>query len=248
MKLGVFFKELIRVENSLKLSELDIPQKKELQKALNFSGYPVGTIDGLIGKKTFSAWENFKKDNFLSDLDLIGKGSVSVLQDKSILPEYDFSSKEKTIESIKLECDRQNLKLNTQKAYVLATTQHETANTFKPVKEAFWESEEWRKKNLRYYYYYGRGYVQTTWSDNYKKFGIILDIDLVKNPDLALDPQIALFIMVYGFKHGTFTTLKLEDFINENKTQYYEARQCINGFDCAKEISNYAKEISNLIP
>lgn len=238
MKLGVFFKELTRVENSLKLSELDIPQKKELQKALNFSGYPVGTIDGLIGKKTFTAWSNFKKDNFLSDLDLIGKGSISLLQQKSILPEYDFSSKEKTIESIKLECDRQNLKLPTQKAYVLATTDHETAHTFLPVKEAFWESEEWRKKNLRYYCYYGRGLVQITWSDNYKKFGIILDIDLVKNPDLALNPQIALFIMVYGFKHGSFTGVRLEDFINDNETDYFNARKCINGLDCAKEISN----------
>jgi hypothetical protein len=48
-------------------------------------------------------------------------------------------------------------------AYVLATTQWETAQTFKPVREAFWKDEEWRRVNLaRYYPYYGRGFVQLT--------------------------------------------------------------------------------------
>ena len=39
--------------------------------------------------------------------------------------------------------------------------------------------------------YYGRGYVQITWDYNYKKFGEILNIPLLKNPDLALDPTYA---------------------------------------------------------
>jgi hypothetical protein len=51
-------------------------------------------------------------------------------------------------------------------AYVLATTEWETDHTFKPVREAFWKDEAWRQVNLRYYPYYGRGYMQLTWEDN----------------------------------------------------------------------------------
>ncbi|MCK9378318.1 MAG: TIGR02594 family protein, partial [Syntrophobacterales bacterium] len=99
--------------------------------------------------------------------------------------QYDFSTKESTIAAIKAECQRQGLDLPTQSAYVLATTEWETGHTFKPVREAYWHDEEWRRRNLsRYYPYYGRGYVQLTWEDNYRKYAEILSIDLVNDPTL----------------------------------------------------------------
>ena len=39
--------------------------------------------------------------------------------------------------------------LRNQAAYILATAYWETARTMHPVVEAYWLSEEWRKKNLR---------------------------------------------------------------------------------------------------
>jgi len=134
-----------------------------------------------------------------------------------------------------------------QWAYVFATTFHETAHTFKPVIEAFWLSENWRKNNLSYYPHYGRGYVQITWKTNYKKFSGIIGEDLVSNPNLTLNPEIAFKILIYGFKHGTFTGKKISDYINDNRTSYVYARYCINGKDKRDLIASYAKLFEQVI-
>jgi hypothetical protein len=200
----------------------------------------------LIGPRTRNAWAEFKEDVFQGNPDLIGIGSVGTLQEKldqigeGIV--HDFSTKEGTIKAIKWECKAQEIGLNTQIAYVLATTQWETAQTFKPVREAFWKSEDWRRQNLRYYPYYGRGFVQLTWKSNYQKYSQILGIDLVNNPDLAMDPNVALFILVHGFKTGTFTGRKITDYINESKTDFVNGRRCINGLDKAHTIADIAQQ------
>lgn len=146
----------------------------------------------------------------------------------------------------------------TQWAYVFATTLHETNSTFRPVKEAYWFSESWRlnKKNLRYAPFYGRGYVQITWEDNYKFFSKILGVDLVKNPDLAMIPKNAFKIMIYGFINGSFTKRKvgknyipnkISDFINDKEKDYKKARLCINGTDKADLIASYAVLFEELL-
>ena len=154
---------------------------------------------------------------------------------------HDFSTKNSTKKAIIWECRNQGLKLKTQIAYVLATVDWETAHTFKPVKESFWMSEGWRRRNLRYYPYYGRGFVQLTWKGNYKKYSKILGVDMVKNPKIAMRPNVALFILVHGFKTGAFTGKKLSKYINENKTDFRNARRCINGTDKSKKIAKIAE-------
>jgi hypothetical protein len=136
------------------------------------------------------------------------------------------------------------LPLKTQWAYMIATAQWETAGTFQPVREAYWLSEGWRKANLRYYPYYGRGFVQLTWAANYKKYADILNLPLLEQPDLVMKPKTALFILVHGFKGGVFTdgAHKLEDYIDASKTDYYNARRCINYIDKAAEIANIAQK------
>ncbi len=91
-------------------------------------------------------------------------------------------------------------------AYALATACHETAYTMQPVREAFWLSESWRRTHLRYFPFYGRGYVQLTWKANYEKADRELELGgrLNEDLDLALNPDIAAKILVRGMQEGWF--------------------------------------------
>lgn len=151
------------------------------------------------------------------------------------------------IDKILDECKNQDIANIDAIKYILATVEHETNGTFKPVKEAYWLSENWRKKNLRYYPYYGRGLVQITWRHNYLKFSKILTemygcnyINLSKNPDLVLNEEFSIKILVYGMKHGVFTGKKLGDYFNDEKSNFIGARKIINGKDRAEHIAMLA--------
>lgn len=50
---------LAAVQHSIPVPTLSKSQSKELQTALSLLGYPVGDIDGLIGKNTKGAWAQF---------------------------------------------------------------------------------------------------------------------------------------------------------------------------------------------
>lgn len=137
------------------------------------------------------------------------------------------------------ECLKHKLSLK-QAAYVLATSYLETNAQMKPVIEAYWLSESWRKRNLRYYPHYGRGYVQLTWDYNYKKASDKLGHDFIKDPDALLEPHYAAAILVIGMKEGWFTGHKLSDHINETKTDYFNARRIVNAMDKAFEFKTIA--------
>lgn len=152
-------------------------------------------------------------------------------------------------------------------SYMLATTWLETAHTMQPIKEygsdarfhRLYDIQGERPKVAKLLgndepgdgvKYPGRGYVQLTGKGNYKKAGYLLDQDLVGNPDLALDPEIAAWIMFNGMEQGWFTGKKLDDYIDhidesdtEDEREYKEARRVINGTDKAELIATYAMTI-----
>jgi len=238
---------LSKIDSPLLLTVLDSDTIKELQQALLKLGYPVGDADGRIGSRTSTAWSEFKVDVVQGNPTLIGPSSVKALKDQlerhGGSGAYDFSTSQGTIAAIIAECKAQGLTLKSQIAYVLATVKHETANSFKPVREAFYLGEPaatHHRASLSYSPYYGRGYVQLTWKTNYAKYENILGVALVTNPDLALKPDIALFVLVHGFKTGAFTGRKLSDYVNAQKTDFVNARRCINGTDKATLIAGYA--------
>jgi predicted chitinase len=124
----------------------------------------------------------------------------------------------------------------------MATAWWETAHTVEPVKEAYWvkNAEAWRKKNLRYYPWYGRGYVQLTWERNYIHAGKQLGLDLTTNPESVMVPDVSAKILVTGSLEGWFTGKKLGDYITLSKSDFKGARRIINGTDKAAAIAKIA--------
>ncbi|RDW95451.1 hypothetical protein J057_24200 [Marinobacter nanhaiticus D15-8W] len=160
---------------------------------------------------------------------------------------YNFSNRHETIKTIIRACRANGISMDEQIAYILATVERETGNTFEPVIEAYWLSEKYRKENFSYYPYYGRGFVQITWKHNYEKYSKKLSIDLVSNPDLALENENSLFILIDGFKNGVFTGKKIAEYINSRSIDFFNARRCINGLDHAQEIADSARSyLTNL--
>jgi len=137
-------------------------------------------------------------------------------------------------------------------AYMLATVKHECANTWRPI-------EEFGKGQGRKYgvpvtvtdaqgksytnVYYGRGYVQLTWKDNYQTMGTALKNRLVYEPALALQAEVAYQIMSLGMRKGSFTGKKLGDYIAADRCDYVNARKIINGLDQADRIAGYATKL-----
>lgn len=128
-------------------------------------------------------------------------------------------------------------------AYLLATVKHECADTYLPVKEGYWlpDAEEWRKK-LRYFPWYGRGFVQLTWERNYIRAGKELGLDLTTNPDVVMAQRISYQILLRGSSEGWFTEKKLSDYIRPGNIDYRNARRVINGTDKAELIAGYARK------
>jgi hypothetical protein len=139
--------------------------------------------------------------------------------------------------------DRYGDKDKNKLAYILATTRHES--NFRPIKE--YRSNTAQQNAYWHTGYYGRGFVQLTHEKNYLKMSEFLGVDLVKNPSLALEPNNAAKILVYGMMNGRFTRKPLGDYINTNTIDFYNARKTVNGLDRAEKIALYAQSIQSYI-
>ena len=149
-------------------------------------------------------------------------------------------------------------------AYILVTSFHETGQRMQPVREGFAAtdaaaraavaklyarskiSRNYALPNAKGRSFYGRGDVQLTHEVNYTTMGRLLGLDLVGNPDLALDSSVSARILIEGVTRGVsikgdFTGKALEDFIVGERCDYVGARRTVNGTDKAAQIAGYAK-------
>ena len=117
-----------------------------------------------------------------------------------------------------------------QIAYMLATAQHETRNFTAP-DEDFGRNQAAKLGYRGGTNYFGRGYVHLTHDENYEKFDKLLGLngELVKNPQLAKDPEIAAKILVLGMRDGLFTGRALDRYIDHDSHDLYNARRTVNG-------------------
>lgn len=149
-----------------------------------------------------------------------------------------------SIDAILEETEAQGITDLRQVAYIFATAYHECHNPhhpelrLTPMKEYGGETYLQSKS---YYPYYGRGFSGLTWASNYKKEGERLGINLLENPDMILDINLAANSHVYCMKHGRYTGRKLSDYILGSMCNFIGARKVVNGIDKAELIAGYAK-------
>lgn len=132
-------------------------------------------------------------------------------------------------------------------AYSLATAFHETAQTMKPIEEYGEGSGHDYGQPVEPYgeCYFGRGFVQLTWSSNYEKGEQILrdkysvECPMHRYPGRMLEHGPSALILFDGSIDGWFTGVGLPQYFNETTEDPYNARRVINGTDQAEKIAGY---------
>ena len=191
--------------------------------------------------KTIKTIKKMETDKFFNEINKnLFKGSLSNRQKQGI--------------NYKLKAfDKHDNTDDRWRAYMLATSYHETARTMQPIEES--GKGAGKPYGQKYKYnrtiyvepnrlFYGRGDVQLTWFENYEMMGRLLNLPLLNEPELALVPEISASIMIEGMtrgrsNRGDFTGVSLENFFNANREDPFNARKIINGLDCAKLIEGY---------
>jgi predicted chitinase len=145
-------------------------------------------------------------------------------------------------------------------AYMFATAYHETAGTMQPIEEMgsdayltqMYDIQGRKPQRAREMgntspgdgiRYCGRGFVQLTWKNNYKKATDQLKFDFVTYPTWVMQPRFAAAIMVEGMFEGWFTGAKITMLPIDRKAteqEFIKARIIINGKDRAERIAGYA--------
>lgn len=144
-------------------------------------------------------------------------------------------------------------------AYVLATVYHETGyiervggrkvmnRDMLPIKE---RGDADYLHSKKYYPYIGYGYVQLTWEDNFRRVGKLIGVDLIKNPEKALEKDIASEILIKGMVFGWFTGVGFHrkcPVYRYNLASYVRARKIVNGTDKAQVIAEYAMQFEKAL-
>ena len=240
-------------DNNLVIPLLELKKDQELiieiqtrLHDLDLYSYNATDPDGLWGAKTEQGLAQFCKAVNLNNFDtgLFGHFFFFFLIETTKInpPNSPFDvptwwrggTRDDLAKAVAQESANQGITLRDQICYIMATIQHETANTFRPI-------AEFGGKKRSYAPYFGRGYVQLTHKFNYQKYSKKLGIDFVNFPDKVMEPAISLFIILDGMKNGVFTGKKLSDYITIRHTDFVGARWIVNGTDKATLIANLAK-------
>ncbi len=232
---------------------------------------PKRIVRGYFDNYTEAAVKQFQREQGLVADGVVAKSTWSALLEKPVVtyrprkPDLSESGfdidrivssipypvvREHARESIPLilsECTAREVRDRGQIAYILATAEHESHLGQWMVELDSGHRYEGREDLGNTQpgdgpKYKGRGFVQLTGRNNYAQWSQYLDIDLLEKPQKAAEPEVAAKILVMGMKNGYFTGYRLQDFINEDKQDFYHARRIVNGLDRAGQIKAIAQE------
>lgn len=137
-------------------------------------------------------------------------------------------------------------------AYALATAFHETAYLMSPIEEYGKGSGKPYGETTGPYdeAYYGRGHVQLTWEDNYKKGQQYLkeryaiDAPMHEYPHRMLEDETSAMVLFDGMLFGWFTGVGLPKYFDAAKDieDAYNARKIVNALDKAATIEGYYRK------
>lgn len=89
----------------------------------------------------------------------------------------------------------------------------------------------------------GRGFDMMTGRENYAKESDLCGIDLIANPDKAMDPRLAADRLLRNMVSGLYRKHKLADYFSDHTADWVHARNIINGgLDQADLIAGYAQK------
>jgi peptidoglycan hydrolase-like protein with peptidoglycan-binding domain/predicted chitinase len=215
--------------------------------------------DGIVGQETWSSLLRMPLRAYTPDR---GQGSMTSLTPPTPSPDVGYNL-DKIVASIPYPAVREyahgsipllfkacttfGVTDTNQIAYILATVEHESMLGQWTEEFASGQAYEWRSDLGNNQWgdgprFKGRGYIQITGRDNYKRWSQLLGVDLIREPHRASEPDLAAEIAVRGMRDGSFTGHRLDDHINEDKQDFYNARRIVNGLDRAEHIAAIARE------
>ena len=132
-------------------------------------------------------------------------------------------------------------------AYALATAFHETAGEMRPIEEYGLGSGKpyGAPAGPHNQVYYGRGFVQLTWYENYVKAEEILkntydlETPCVEYPHRMLEDEPSALVLYDGMIGGWFTGVGLPKYFDVDTEDPVNARKIVNGLDKADLIAGY---------
>lgn len=210
------------------------PDVKRLQTALNAAGFNCGKPDGAFGPGTQAAVKAFQTAKHLGVDGVAGAqtmGALGLIPPPG--PDISASVTVDRVVEMLIGTSRPNITTNLPNILAalraktlvdrpmilvtLATIYVETGQ-FDPIPEGISQyntspgGQPFDLYNNRMgngadggALYKGRGYIQLTGYDNYRDIGAAIGVDLVNNPDLALDPVIAARILAEFLKRAEAT-------------------------------------------
>jgi len=89
--------------------------------------------------------------------------------------------------------------------------------------------------------YRGGGLDQLTGRDNYRRLATLTGADLVADPDLILEPVMAVASLVHGMTTGRYRGHKLADYFQPGAVNFEGARQIVNPDRHGALVAGYAR-------